>query len=69
MGSHDKYYDIPPVMKVLTEDDARQIAIDYQMYISEHNLSYGELIYFTNRLEDIATKFNLTEEFRENAII
>lgn len=62
-------FDVPAVGDVTTKDQARQIAIDYQMYAGENSLSYGELVYFTNRLEDIAEKFNLTDEFRENGII
>lgn len=62
-------FDVPAVDKVLDEAQARDIAMDYQQYASEHNLSYGELIYFTNRLEDIAKKFNLTDEFKENGAI
>lgn len=69
MSMSDKYYDIPEVSKVRDAGHATEIAIDYQMYAGEHSLSYGELIYFTNRLEAIAEKFGLTDEFKENGVI
>jgi hypothetical protein len=62
-------FDIPPVDKVTSEDQARDIAIEYQMYAGEHDLSYGEIVYFNNRLEDIASKFGLLDEFKENGVL
>ena len=54
---------------IKTKEQARQFGIDYQHWASKQDLSYGELIHFTNKLSKIAKKFNLVEEFQENGII
>lgn len=50
-------------------DEARQQAIDWQQWASEQDLSYGELLEWQGHFEDVATAFNLTDEFIENGII
>lgn len=62
-------FDVPAVKNVRNEAQARQVAIDYQAWSAEQSLSYGELVYFTNRLEAIAERFNLIDEFKENGVI
>jgi len=52
-----------------TKEEAIQYAIDWQQWASEQNLSYGELVEWQCHFEEIAKKFDLTEEFKENAII
>jgi transcription initiation factor TFIIIB Brf1 subunit/transcription initiation factor TFIIB len=54
---------------VTDADTAQQVAIDWQNWASNQSLSYGELASWTSKLEAIATKFNLTDEFKENGII
>jgi len=54
---------------IKTKAQARQYGIDYQKWASEQDLSYGEVIHFTNKLSKIAEKFDLVEEFQENGII
>ena len=49
--------------------DARQIAVDFQSWSSEQNLSYGELFKYQTYFRIIGEKFGLTEEFKENGII
>ncbi len=59
-------YDIDHVTDA---DAARQAAIDWQNWASDQSLSYGELAFWNSKLEAIADKFNLTDEFKENGII
>jgi len=56
-------------MNIKTKEQARRYAIDYQKWASEQDLSYGEILHFQNKLNALAKKFNLTEEFKENGII
>jgi hypothetical protein len=55
--------------KINTQEDAREYAIDWQNWISEQNLSYGELIEWSEIFEELAERFDLREEFEENSII
>lgn len=48
---------------------AREQAIDWQMWQSEQNLSYGELAAYQAHFETLGRRFGLLQEFRENAII
>jgi hypothetical protein len=52
-----------------TQDEARQYAIEWQQWISEESLSYGELLEWQVIFEELAERFDLTEEFQENGII
>lgn len=54
---------------VKTKDEARQKAIDWQSWQADKNLSYSELISWSNYFERLAIQFDLTLEFMENAII
>jgi len=54
---------------IKTAEQARQCAVEYQSWASEHNLSYGELAEHHCYLTSLAEKFNLLEEFKENGII
>lgn len=55
--------------EITTRDEARQYAIDWQNWTSEHNLSYSELAEWQGIFTELATRFDLGEEFRENGII
>jgi hypothetical protein len=56
--------------KVLkTKEEARQYAIDWQQWASEQDLSYEELAEWGAEFERLAEEFDLTDEFKENAII
>ncbi len=48
---------------------AQQAAIDWQVWAGEQSLSYGELADWAGAFEELAEKYNLTDEFRENGII
>ena len=49
--------------------EARQAAIDWQMDSTEQNYSYGELYEFRTHFEQLAKRYGLLKEFRENGII
>lgn len=52
-----------------TADEAREQAIDWQVWQSEQSMSYGECAAWQDYFTTLAKKFDLTEEFRENLII
>lgn len=52
-----------------TAEDARQLAIDWQHWVGEQSLSYGELAEWQNYFEMLADKFDLVDEFKENGVI
>jgi len=60
---------LPLLPIITTADEATQTAIDWQTWQQEESLSYGELIEWRAYFETLASKFNLTDEFRENGII
>jgi len=51
------------------KEAARQEAIDWQLWASEQNLSYGELADYQAHFEATGRRYGLIQEFRENAII
>jgi hypothetical protein len=55
--------------KPRTKEEARQIGIDYQLWASEQNLSYGEIAYYGDKLYKMAKRFGLIREFRENGLL
>ena len=57
------------IAKGTTKTEARRYAIKWQNWVSEQNLSYGELTEWQAYFEMLADKFDLVEEFKENGII
>lgn len=55
--------------KPTTKEEARSNAIEWQHWVSEQNLSYGELAEWQAHWTQVAEDFNLTNEFCENGII
>lgn len=53
----------------IAEDQARQLAIDWQAWSAEQSLSYGELAEWQAHFEKLGERFGLTEEFKENGVI
>lgn len=49
--------------------EARQIAIDWQHWQSNQDLSYYELMKWHSYFLALAKRFKLTREFKENCII
>ena len=55
---------------VKTAEDARELAIQWQCWMSEQDISMSEFAEWGSYFEDIAERFpELREEFKENAII
>lgn len=56
---------------ITTAEEAREYAIEWQSLASEddYQLSYSELAEWQTIFEELATKFDLVEEFKENGII
>ena len=52
-----------------TAEEARQYAIDWQQWHSGKSLSYEELINWALIFTELADRFDLTEELKENGII
>lgn len=55
--------------QINTPEEARQYAIDWQNWASEKSFYISELYEWQQVLTQLATRFNLTEEFQENGII
>ncbi len=52
-----------------TEEEARQYAMDWQNWMSDEDLSWGEIVGCANEFKAIGKKFDLLDEFKENDII
>lgn len=57
------------ISEVENQDEARQIAIDWQASMADESPSYGELAEDQLYFELLAKQFDLVEEFKENGII
>ena len=55
--------------KIETQDQARELAIDWQNWQAEQSLYMSELVEWTAFFEELAERFDLTDEFKENGII
>jgi hypothetical protein len=54
---------------ITTAGEATDIAIEWQHWASEQDLSYGELVEWQSYFQQLADKFDLTDEFQENGIL
>lgn len=54
---------------IKTAEEAREQAINWQQWVSEQAVSYGELSEWQTYFEALAKKFSLTDEFKENGIL
>lgn len=54
---------------VKTKEEAREYAIEWQQWAGEKDLSYSELHEWGVIFSELAEKFDLVEEFKENGII
>ena len=52
-----------------TKDEARQYAMDYQRYAGIFDMSYGQVAIWQAIFRELAERFNLVDEFKENGII
>lgn len=57
------------VESIRSKEEARQIAVDWQNWQSNKNLSYQEVSEWGDYFEKVAKKFGLTKEFKENGVI
>lgn len=57
------------INKPKTKGQARQVGIEFQDWASNQNLSYGELSHYQNEIYNMAKRFGLIREFKENGII
>lgn len=60
---------LKPISDVASAEEARSIAIDWQQAASTAALDWEEISKFEEYFAALATKFELTEEFKENGII
>lgn len=60
---------IPKIETIKSQEEARDYAIEWQKWVSEQNLSYGELMEWDDFFEELAEKYDLVEEFETNGII
>lgn len=61
--------DLPKLEAVKTADEAQSLAIDYQAWASDQDLSLGEVADYADYFRQLGYKFGLTVEFEENGII
>jgi len=54
---------------IKTAEEARDYAITWQHWQGLRRMSYGELQEWQQRFEELARKFGLTAEFKENGIL
>lgn len=57
-----------PVENIKTKAEAQEIAMNWQSWQSTQVLSYKDCMEWAVYFETLAKKFNLVEEFKENAI-
>ena len=62
----DKFYGRK---EIKTKEEARQHAIDWQHKQSERSMNYVEVEYWNTHFSNLAKKFHLVREFKENGII
>lgn len=60
---------IESIKLIHSADEARQMAIDWQNWQAEQDLSWAELGEWEHYFKRLARKFKLHDEFRENGII
>jgi hypothetical protein len=51
-----------------TQDEAREHAIEWQHWAGEQDLSYYEVAEWQGYFLELAERFDLVEEFKENGI-
>lgn len=68
-GKSKSIFVLKPQRLFHSAGEAQDFAIEYQNWASNQDLSYGELVYYTNYFEELGKRFNLTDEFKENGIL
>jgi len=54
---------------IISKEQARNFAIEWQHDFENHNYSYSELAEWGNVFEKLGRKFGLVREFKENGIL
>lgn len=54
---------------ITTQEQAREYAIDWQQWAGEQDLYMSEIVEWGAYFEELAERFDLYEEYHENAII
>ena len=57
------------LIQAQTVDEARQVAVNWQHWQSERSMSWEQVLTWQRYFEELARKFGLEEEFKENGII
>lgn len=60
---------LPKLNTIKTEAEARQLAIDWQNWMSTQSLSYSEICDWEDLFRKLGRDFGLTVEFNENGIL
>jgi hypothetical protein len=55
--------------KITTKDQSRQFAIDWQAWQATQALSHQDLADWQAYFADLAARFDLADEFKENGIV
>lgn len=55
--------------QITSQDEAREFAQNWQAWQAEQNLFMSEVLQWQGVFEELAAKYDLTEEFEENGII
>ncbi len=56
-------------MKITTKEEARQYAIDWQSKFNETSHDWQAIADYQAEFQELAERFDLVEEFKENGII
>lgn len=62
-------YEFPLMPIITTKGEAQDVAIAWQQWQSEQDLSMSELAEWNEYFTGLANEYGLTEEFTENGII
>lgn len=67
--SFQQEFTLPPINRVASKDQARDIAIDWQAWVATQDLSYGEVVFYGNYFNELATRYKLAREFKREGIL
>lgn len=59
----------PALQEVKSADEARNIAIDWSNKNGDEPMSWADTVEWMDYFDELAHKFNLTDEFKENGLI
>lgn len=61
--------ELTPLENIDNAEQARYEAMNWQSWQADQELGYGDLIEYQTYFEQLAERFNLKSEFKENGII